>query len=126
MNKNWVHIIDHTADAQFSRCTALLQFIYCAPMKQVQTDLQNSYNCVAEKYAKQFSNELDRKPFDRKILNWFVEKVEGSGTTCDLGCSYGHIANYLHDRGLVFAESICRLGCLTGAKVKSNYSLSTR
>ncbi len=69
-------------------------------MKQVQTELQNSYDCVAEKYAKRFSNELDRKPFDRKMLDWFVEKVEDSGTVCDLGCGCGHIANYLHDRGL--------------------------
>ncbi|HEY9847667.1 MAG TPA: methyltransferase domain-containing protein, partial [Candidatus Caenarcaniphilales bacterium] len=69
-------------------------------MERAQTELQNSYDRVAEEYAKRFYDELDRKPFDRKMLDWFIEKVDGLGTTCDLGCGCGHIANYLHNRGL--------------------------
>ena len=69
-------------------------------MEQAQTELQNSYNRVAEEYAKRFYNELNSKPFDRKMLDWFIEKVNGVGTICDLGCGSGHIANYLHDRDL--------------------------
>ena len=69
-------------------------------MEQAQTELQNSYDRVAEEYAKRFSNELDSKPFDRKMLDWFIEKVNGVGTICDLGCGSGHIANYLHNRDL--------------------------
>lgn len=69
-------------------------------MERSQTGLQSSYDCVAKKYAKRFHDELDRKPFDRKMLDWLVEKVDGLGTACDLGCGCGHIANYLHDRGL--------------------------
>ena len=67
-------------------------------MEQAQTELQNSYDRVAEEYAKRFHDELDRKPFDRKMLDWFIEKVNGIGTICDLGCGSGHIANYLHNR----------------------------
>ncbi|MHC5747035.1 MAG: class I SAM-dependent methyltransferase [Nostoc sp.] len=69
-------------------------------MEQAQTGLQNSYDRVAQEYAKQFYDELDRKPFDRKMLDWFIEKVDGLGTICDLGCGCGHIANYLHNRSL--------------------------
>lgn len=69
-------------------------------MEQAQTELQNSYDRVAEEYAKRFYNELDSKPFDCKMLDWFIEKVDGVGTICDLGCGSGHIANYLHNRDL--------------------------
>lgn len=69
-------------------------------MEQAPTELQNSYDRVAEEYAKRFYNELDSKPFDRKMLDWFIEKVDGVGTICDLGCGSGHIANYLHNRDL--------------------------
>jgi ubiquinone/menaquinone biosynthesis C-methylase UbiE len=69
-------------------------------MEQAQTELQNSYDCVAEEYAKRFYYELDSKPFDRKMLDWSIEKVDDVGTMCDLGCGSGHIANYLYNRGL--------------------------
>ena len=62
-------------------------------------DLQNSYDQVAGAYAEQFRNELDHKPFDRKMLDWLAEKVGDLGLICDIGCGPGHIARYLHDRG---------------------------
>ncbi len=61
--------------------------------------MQNSYDRVAEEYAKQFYDELGRKPFDRKMLDWLIEKVDGLGTICDLGCGSGQIANYLYGHG---------------------------
>jgi 2-polyprenyl-3-methyl-5-hydroxy-6-metoxy-1,4-benzoquinol methylase len=68
-------------------------------MEREQTELQNSYDRVAEEYAKQFYDELGRKPFDRKMLDWLIEKVDGLGTICDLGCGSGQIANYLYGHG---------------------------
>jgi SAM-dependent methyltransferase len=62
-------------------------------------DLQSSYDRVAKDYAEQFRYELDRKPFDRKMLDWLSEKVGESGVICDMGCGPGQIARYLHDRG---------------------------
>src|SRR6202043_1249562 len=50
-------------------------------------------------YAAEFENELKRKPFDRKMLDWLVEKTEGSAPICDLGCGPGQVARYLHTRG---------------------------
>ncbi|HEX9941171.1 MAG TPA: class I SAM-dependent methyltransferase [Thermoanaerobaculia bacterium] len=69
-------------------------------MKRTLAELQNSYDRVAEDYAQEFCDELDKKPFDRKMLDWLAEKVDGRGAICDLGCGPGQIARYLHGRGV--------------------------
>lgn len=61
-------------------------------------ELQSSYDRVAENYAEHFHNELDKKPFDRKMLDWLAEKVGGSGVICDMGCGPGQVARYLHNQ----------------------------
>ncbi len=62
-------------------------------------DLQSSYDRVAEDYAGHFRDELDKKPFDRKMLDWLAEKVGGLGVICDMGCGPGQTARYLYDHG---------------------------
>jgi ubiquinone/menaquinone biosynthesis C-methylase UbiE len=62
-------------------------------------DLKNSYDRVAKDYAEQFRGEMEKKPFDRKMLDWLIEKIGESGIICDMGCGPGQIARYLHDRG---------------------------
>jgi SAM-dependent methyltransferase len=62
-------------------------------------DLETSYDRVAEEYANQFQNEMDHKPFDRKMLDWLAEKVDSLGPICDLGCGPGQVARYLQSRG---------------------------
>ncbi len=68
-------------------------------MKQTQIDLHNNYDCVAENYAEQYSDEMDKKPFDRAMLDLLAEKVGGLGVICDLGCGPGQVASYLHNCG---------------------------
>jgi len=63
-------------------------------------ELQNSYDRVAENYAEQFRDEMDKKPFDRKMLDWLAEKVGDLGVICDMGCGPGQIARYLHSQGV--------------------------
>ncbi len=63
-------------------------------------ELQSSYDRVAEDYATQFRDEMDKKPFDRKMLDWLAEKVDGLGVICDMGCGPGQIARYLHSQGV--------------------------
>lgn len=63
-------------------------------------DLQSSYDRVAEAYAQRLHDKLEKKPFDRKMLDWLAEKVGGLGIICDMGCGPGQIARYLHDRGV--------------------------
>jgi SAM-dependent methyltransferase len=62
-------------------------------------ELQSSYDRVAVAYAEHFRDELDKKPFDRKMLNWLAEKTSGFGVICDMGCGPGQIAQYLHQQG---------------------------
>jgi SAM-dependent methyltransferase len=70
-------------------------------MKSVE--LQAGYDPVAEDYAREFCDEISKKPFDRKMLDWLAEKVNGLGTICDLGCGVGQVAGYLRSRG----ASVC-------------------
>lgn len=63
-------------------------------------ELQHSYDRVAENYAEHFRDEMDKKPFDRKMLDWLAEKVDGLGVICDMGCGPGQIAIYLHNQGV--------------------------
>lgn len=62
--------------------------------------LVESYDRVAERYAEQFVNELDRKPFDRDLLDRYADAVRGRGKVCDIGCGPGHVARYLQARGV--------------------------
>ena len=63
------------------------------------TSVQAVYDRVAEEYAAEFRHELDKKPFDRKMLDWLIEEVHGIGPICDLGCGPGQVAQYLFERG---------------------------
>ena len=76
-------------------------------MKSVE--LQSGYDPVAEDYAREFRDEMSKKPFDRKMLDWLAEKVNGLGTICDLGCGVGQAAGYLHGRG----ASVCGIDLST-------------
>lgn len=63
-------------------------------------DLRTSYDLVASDYAEEYRDEMAKKAFDRKMLDWLGEKVGGRGIVCDLGCGPGQIAGYLHGRGV--------------------------
>lgn len=56
-----------------------------------------SYDHVASRYAACFCDELERKAFDRLMLDWLIDRTRG-GTLCDLGCGPGHVAAYLARR----------------------------
>jgi SAM-dependent methyltransferase len=62
-------------------------------------DVRDSYDRVAEDYAESFHDELSKKPFDRKMLDWLIEKVGDLGVICDVGCGPGQVARYLHEHG---------------------------
>jgi ubiquinone/menaquinone biosynthesis C-methylase UbiE len=63
-------------------------------------EVRNCYDTVAQEYSIKFSNELIAKPFDRNLLNLFVNNINKSGTFLDLGTGSGHIADYLYNLGL--------------------------
>jgi SAM-dependent methyltransferase len=64
------------------------------------SDYQSSYDRIAEEYTARIAGELDHKPLDRMLLDQFAARVNGMGRVCDLGCGPGHVARYLHDRGV--------------------------
>ena len=59
-----------------------------------------SYDAVADDYTSRIAAELQHKPFDRLLLDQFAEQVRDLGWVADIGCGPGHVARYLHDRGV--------------------------
>ena len=45
-------------------------------------------------------DELRHKPIDCQLLDQFADSLRPAGLACDLGCGPGHVARYLHDRGV--------------------------
>ncbi|KYF58369.1 hypothetical protein BE08_03270 [Sorangium cellulosum] len=62
--------------------------------------VKESYDRVAGVYTETFFHELERKPFDRELLDRFAREVAGRGPVCDMGCGPGHVAAYLASRGV--------------------------
>ena len=63
-------------------------------------DVARVYGRVAGRYATTFADELDGKPGDRRLLDELVVACRGRGPVLDVGCGPGHVARYLHDRGV--------------------------
>jgi ubiquinone/menaquinone biosynthesis C-methylase UbiE len=61
---------------------------------------QTSYDQVADEYVRRIFGELQHKPLDRQLLDRFAASVRDMGLVCDLGCGPGHVARYLHERGV--------------------------
>jgi ubiquinone/menaquinone biosynthesis C-methylase UbiE len=64
------------------------------------SDVASGYDLVAEEYARRIYDELPHKPLDCRLLDRFAESTRNMGVSCDLGCGPGHIARYLHQRGI--------------------------
>lgn len=62
-------------------------------------EARSSYDVVAETYARRFSDELSRKPFDREWLERFARGCP-RGRVLDIGCGPGHVGRFLADLGL--------------------------
>jgi SAM-dependent methyltransferase len=67
------------------------------------TACRTSYDIVADEYVRRIYDELQHKPLDRELLDRFAERVRDAGPACDMGCGPGHVARYLHERGV----SVC-------------------
>ena len=65
----------------------------------VTSSIRQSYDRLAEEYARRIAGELEHKPLDRELLDRFAQATAGRGEVCDIGCGPGHVARYLHDSG---------------------------
>jgi SAM-dependent methyltransferase len=63
-------------------------------------DVQISYDQVADEYVRRIFDELEHKPLDRQLLDRFAARAQEIGLVGDLGCGPGHVARYLHERGV--------------------------
>lgn len=61
--------------------------------------IRESYDRLADEYARRIFNELEHKPLDRELLTRFAAQVAGRGEVCDMGCGPGHVTRYLSDSG---------------------------
>ena len=61
--------------------------------------IRESYDQLAEEYARRIADELRHKPLDRELLHRFVRQIRGQGEICDMGCGPGHVARFLRDAG---------------------------
>lgn len=68
-------------------------------MNDTTRSVRESYDRVADEYARRIFNELLHKPLDRELLNRFAAAVVANGQVCDMGCGPGHVARYLRDAG---------------------------
>ncbi len=62
--------------------------------------IRAAYDAVAPAYAERFLRELDGKPLDRALLGLFADMLRGAGLVVELGSGCGHVARYLHERGV--------------------------
>jgi SAM-dependent methyltransferase len=63
-------------------------------------DVRLVYDLTADDYAEAFFDELDKKPFDRELLERFAALIPAGGQVCDLGCGPGHLTAHLAGLGL--------------------------
>src|SRR6202166_5294154 len=79
-------------------------------IEQKSSEVQASYDRVANEYARHLYDESRHKPLDRQLLDRFVNSVRSLGVVCDLGCGPGQVARYLHERG----GAVCVVDLSTG------------
>jgi ubiquinone/menaquinone biosynthesis C-methylase UbiE len=84
--------------------------------ERILSEIQKSYDRVADEYARHIFSELDNKPLDRELLTRFAAEVQGHGEVCDMGCGPGHIARYLRDAGANVFGLDLSLGMLEQAR----------
>ncbi len=68
-------------------------------MNDPTSSIRESYDRLAEEYARRIFDELQHKPLDRQLLDRFAKQTQGRGQVCDMGCGPGHVARYLRDVG---------------------------
>ena len=67
---------------------------------ETTNNLKASYDRIAPQYVEHIYGELAHKPLDRALLDRFADAVRSHGQVCDMGCGPGHVARYLHERGV--------------------------
>lgn len=78
--------------------------------------IRESYDRLADEYARRLFGELQHKPIDQHLLDRFAAELAGRGEVCDMGCGPGQVARYLRDRGTRVSGLDLSLGMLEQAR----------
>ena len=81
-----------------------------------QSDIQSSYDRIADEYVRRIFDELDHKPLDRELLDRFAERVRDRGPVLDIGCGPGIVARYLRHRQVQVTGVDLSLGMVERAR----------
>ncbi len=85
-------------------------------MSDPTNSIRESYDRLAEEYARRIFDELQHKPLDRELLDRFARQTKGRGDVCDMGCGPGHVARYLRDASASVFGLDLSLGMLEQAR----------
>ncbi len=89
----------------------------------ITRSIRESYDRLADEYARRLFNELGQKPLDRELLNRFAAALAGRGSICDMGCGPGHVARFLRDAGAtVFGLDLSSLMLVQARKLSPDIS----
>ncbi|MGK2858133.1 MAG: class I SAM-dependent DNA methyltransferase [Thermoanaerobaculia bacterium] len=70
-------------------------------LEEVNDKTRRAYDLVAERYDELFHDEMERKEYDRELLDSLAARLPAGARVCDVGCGpSGHVARYLADRGV--------------------------
>jgi hypothetical protein len=68
----------------------------------------DSFDRVADLYRREFADELDRKPFDRDLLDRVAGRFPTGLTVLEVGAGPAHVAARLDAGGFVIEERTVR------------------
>ena len=84
--------------------------------QMIAQSIRDSYDRIADEYARRIYDELQHKPLDRELLTRFARDTAGRGDVCDMGCGPGHVARTLRDAGAAVFGLDLSLGMLDQAR----------
>jgi hypothetical protein len=96
--QRWVHRLGPASEAHPSSATTTAADATQAVLRDgsgARDDrVASAYTAVAEAYADELLDELDRKPFDRWLLERLADLADG-GPVADVGCGPGQVTAHL-------------------------------
>ncbi len=73
-------------------------------LDEVNAATRAAYNEVALAYHERFHDELDGKPYDRRLLDQFAQRFDETSLVLDAGCGPSlHVGRVLLDKGIAVA-----------------------
>jgi SAM-dependent methyltransferase len=64
-----------------------------------------SFDRIADLYTRDFADELDRKPFDRALLERLSTRLRGRGIVWEVGAGPAHVGGFMAARGVSLIAS---------------------